>query len=453
MNIEGKRVLVIGLGISGVASIKALIELGASVLVADSKAQEELGDVISSLSGLEIEYRLGGEDVELEDIHFILKSPGVPYDIPMLTEARASGIDVMTDIELAYRIASAKFVAITGTNGKTTTTTLIGEIFKRGGLKSYVVGNIGVGILSKLEELRDSEAVFILEASSFQLEDTRDFRPDVSLITNITPDHINWHKTFENYVDSKKKIYRNQREGDFVILNYEDCLLRDSKYEVESDLIFFSSKRELDSGVYVKDGRIWLSRGGDRTAIIDVSEIKVPGTHNLENVLAAIGVSVAYGIDLDVIKDSISDFEGVEHRLEFVKSVGGIRFYNDSKGTNPDASIKAVRAIDKPITLIAGGMDKGGEFDEFVDSFKGKVENIVLLGETSNKIETICRKKGYDKVFQASNMLEAVEIAYRESKDGYNILLSPACASWDMYESYEVRGREFKGAVNRLGEV
>ncbi|OHW63032.1 UDP-N-acetylmuramoylalanine--D-glutamate ligase [Andreesenia angusta] len=451
--LEGKKVLVAGLAISGVASVKALSKLGASVVVTDMKSSEELKEEIEQLDGIQVEYVLGSNDVDLKGIELVLKSPGIPYDIELFQKARSLGIEVITDIELAERVRKAEFICVTGTNGKTTTTSLIGDIFRKSGKKTYVVGNIGVGILSELEALRDPESVFVIEASSFQLEDTVEFKPEISLLTNITPDHLNWHGSLENYISSKKKIYRNQGSGDYTVLNYEDEVLRDASSEISSNAVYFSAKRKLEKGCFIEDGRVVFSDGSLKRDIMKVSDIKIPGDHNLENVLSAVAVALSYGIPPEVVESAVSEFEGVEHRLEFVAEVEGARYYNDSKGTNPDASIKAVEAIPSPIILIAGGMDKGGEFDDFVESFGGKVKSLVLLGETAEKIKAEAVKSGIEDIHLVSGIEEAVDKAHRISTEGDNVLLSPACASWDMYPSYEIRGRLFKEAVYRIKEA
>lgn len=451
--LEGKKVLVAGLAISGVASVKALSKLGASIVVTDMKSREELKDEIEQLEGIGVEYVLGSNDVNLEEIELVLKSPGIPYDIELFQKARNSGIEVVTDIELAQRVRKADFVCVTGTNGKTTTTSLIGDIFRKAGKKTYVVGNIGVGILSELDALRDPDSVFVIEASSFQLEDTVEFKPEISLLTNITPDHLNWHGSLENYINSKKKIYRNQGTEDYTVLNYEDEVLKNASSEFSSNAVYFSAKRELEKGCFIEGDNVVFRDGIVQRKIMKVSDIKIPGDHNLENVLSAVAVAISYGIPSETIKAAVSEFEGVEHRLEFVAEVKGARYYNDSKGTNPDASIKAVEAIPYPIILIAGGMDKGGEFKNFVESFDEKVKSLILLGETAEKIKAEAERCGIEDIHLASGIEAAVDTAYRISSKGDNILLSPACASWDMYPSYEVRGKLFKESVYGLKEA
>lgn len=452
MNLEGKKVLVAGLAISGIAAIEAIAKMNGKITVTDMKTAEELSKVMEMLRGYDIEYVLGSNDVDLDGIDFILKSPGIPPDIELFKRAEEKGVDIVTDIELAYRIARGKLVCITGTNGKTTTTSLIGEIFSSAFDKVNVVGNIGVGILSRFDELLDPESVFVIEASSFQLENTVRFRPLVSLITNITPDHLNWHKTYDNYIEAKYKCFANQTADEYTVLNYDDEILRNiDKSRIASNLIYFSTQEKPEGGVYVEGGKVVSEIGGKRLEVMDAGSINIPGKHNLENVLSAVAVSLAYGIDKDAIAEAISRFQGVEHRLEFVAEAGGVKFYNDSKGTNVDASIKAIEAISGPINLIAGGKDKGSDFEDFIEAFSGKVDNLILLGETADKIEQTARSMGFERIHRVKDMAEAVRKAYELASAGHTVLLSPACASWDMYESYEIRGRDFKENVNSLG--
>lgn len=452
MNIKNKNILVIGLGISGVSTARALNKLGANIYILDSKTKEELKEYIKQLKGISIKYLLENEQVDLETMDLAIKSPGVPLDIPIIKSLNEKNIEVITDIELAYRLCKNKFIAITGTNGKTTTTALIGEIFKNSGKPYHIVGNIGVGILWEVVNSKE-EDTFIVETSSFQLESTAHFKPKVSLVTNITPDHLNWHKTFENYVTSKKKILKNQDKSDFAVLNYDDKIVREMQHDTNANIIFFSTDEKLEKGIYIENQNIIIKTEEEKTIVINKGELKIPGKHNLENALSAIGVAWAMGIDIDTIRKSLIHFEGVEHRLEFVLEINGVRFYNDSKGTNPDASIKAINAIDEPIILIAGGMDKGGEFDEFINSFGNRVKALVLLGETAEKIKYTANKKGFTETYIVSDIGESVEKSNELSNPGDNILLSPACASWDMFKSYEERGDEFKKSVYKLGEA
>lgn len=452
MDIRGKNVLVLGLGISGVSTAKALYKLGANIIISDLKKEEELIDYVSEIRDLNVRFFLGTNDVPLEYVDLIIKSPGIPLTVDLIKEANRRGIEVISDIELAYRInPDNNFIAITGTNGKTTTTALTGEFFKNGDLPTHVVGNIGVGILWNIVN-SDNEDIFVIEASSFQLESTVYFNPKVSVILNITPDHLDWHKDLEAYIDAKKKIFRNQTKDEYTILNYDDKLLRNMEKEVASNLIWFSRQYELPKGVYVKDGHIVINDGNSVKALIKTDEIKLLGKHNLENVLASVSIAWIMGLDMDTMKYVLKTFSGVEHRIEYVDTVNGIKFYNDSKGTNPDASIKAIEALKSPIILIAGGHDKGNEFDEFILSFNNKVKALILLGETKYKIKNTAIKYGFNNIYIVDNMKEAVIKSYELAKTGDNVLLSPACASWDMYRSFEERGKDFKKAVHSLRE-
>lgn len=452
MDLKDKNVLVLGLGISGVSTVKALDKLGANMVISDTKSQEELKDYIDEIKDIDVKYVLGTNKVLLEDIDLIVKSPGVPLDLQIIKEAKTKDIEVITDLELAYRInPNRNIIAITGTNGKTTTTTLTGEYFKKAGYNTYVMGNIGVGVLWNMINSRDDD-IFVIEASSFQLENTYEFKPKISLILNITPDHLNWHKTFENYVNAKKKIFKNQGKDEYTVLNYDDPLLRDMKDEIKSNLIWFSVDKELSKGIYIEDGYIVIDDGNQIKKVVKTEEIKILGKHNLENALASVAVGWIMGLDIDIIRDVLKTFPGVEHRIEYVDTIDGVKFYNDSKGTNSDASIKAIEAVSSPIILIAGGMDKGTEFDDFILSFNGKVKALVLLGETKEKIKETAYKYGFEKVYLVKDMEEAVRKSFQLANRGDNILLSPACASWDMYHSFEARGEHFKGIVSSLKE-
>lgn len=449
LNLCGKTILVLGLGISGVSTAKALNEMGANVIINDKKTKDELKDYICKLSDYQIKYALGYNDMSLEGIDMVVKSPGVPMDLDIIKKAKESGIEVITDIELAYRITDIPFIAITGTNGKTTTTTLVGEIFKNAGFNVKVTGNIGVGILWELVNNKDID-IFIIEASSFQLESTKYFKPKVSVITNITPDHINWHKDFKNYINAKKKIFKNQTKEDFIVLNYDDDLLKSLEKEIDSKVIFFTQKHNIKNGIYLNNNYIVYDYGNESVEVMDYRDIKMPGMHNLENSMAAIATAKAMGVKWETIIYTLETFEGVEHRLEFVDDINGISFYNDSKGTNPDASIKAIEALNKPITLIAGGYDKGSDFEDFIKAFNGKVDNIILLGETKEKIRKAAIKLGFNNIYIVKDMEEAILKGYQINNSPHTVLLSPACASWDMYNSYEERGRHFKDIVRNL---
>lgn len=452
MDLNNKNILILGLGISGVSTVKALNKLGARIFISDLKDQEELKEYISQIKDMDIELYLGTNDVPLENIDLIIKSPGIPLTLDIIEDANKKGIEVITDLELAYRIRpDSNLIAITGTNGKTTTTTLTGEFFKESGITTHVAGNIGVGVLWDMVNSKEDD-VFVIEASSFQLENTKLFNPKVSLILNITPDHLNWHKTLSNYIGAKKKIFKNQDKNEYTILNYDDPLLRDLKDEINSNLIWFSVDNKLDRGIYIEEGYIVINNGSRIERVLKTDEVKILGKHNLENALASVSIGWVMGLDIGIMKRVLKAFPGVEHRIEYVDEIDGIKFYNDSKGTNPDASIRALEAIEAPIILIGGGQDKGSEFDSFILSFKGKVKALVLLGETKEKIRDTAIEHGFNNVYMVDSMKEAVEKSYELGNSGDSVLLSPACASWDMYKSFEIRGNDFKKAVSCLRE-
>ncbi len=450
MYLKNKRVLVVGLGISGLSTVKALKELDAKIYLYDSKDEDTLSGFLIQIKDIYFEKYLNGNRPILDNIDLIIKSPGVPLDIPILKEAKDKNIEVITDLELAYRINHDKnIIAITGTNGKTTTTKLTGELFEKSGYNTYVLGNIGVGILDNMINTSEDD-IFIIEASSFQLEHTHYFKPKVSVITNITPDHISWHGSLENYIEAKKKIYINQDMEDYTILNYDDLTLRDLGRDIKSNIIWFSIKESLDKGVFIEDGYVVVRRDGKTTKILALNDIQIPGNHNLENILASIAIAWVMGVKIENMSKAVREFKGVEHRIEYVKTVDGMNFYNDSKGTNPDSTIKAIEALKSPIILIAGGYDKGSEYDQLIQAFNDKVKTLILLGQTKDKISKSAADLGFKDIHLVENMEEAVKIAYKLGEKEDNILLSPACASWGMYNNFEERGDDFKNIVNNL---
>lgn len=449
MNLKDKNVLVVGMAKSGIPTVKVLSSLGANITVNDIKTEENLKNILDEIAHLCDDIVLGVHPERIEKYDLIVLSPGVPTDLVFLKKAKKENIEIIGELELAYRLSKGKYLAITGTNGKTTTTALVGEIFKNASLKTFIVGNIGLAAISKALETTD-DTFLITEVSSFQLETIEKFKPRISAILNITPDHLNRHKTMENYIEAKANIFMNQEENDLVILNYDNDITRNLASKVNCRVIFFSRKEILKEGVYVQGGNIIVKDNDDIDIICKTNDIYIAGNHNLENALAAVAFAYYSGINIDIIKYTLNSFKGIEHRTEFVCEIDGIKFYNDSKGTNPDASIKAVEGLKGPLVLIAGGMDKGGLFDEFVASFNNKVRALILLGETAYKIKETAEKYGFKNIYIVKDMEEAVNIAYKNAKENDTILLSPACASWDMYESYEVRGRHFKDCVGKI---
>jgi len=450
MCMKNKKILVVGLGVSGVACVKGLNELGAEILVYDGSTKEKLTETLKELEGVKAEYYLSNDDFNLNDIDLAIKSPGIKYETPIIQKLISKNIKVISDIEAAYMITKATIVSISGTNGKTTTTTLVGEIVKASGKKYKVTGNIGYGMFYDSLNAEEGE-ILVAETSSFQLAGTYDYKPHISVLTNITPDHLDYHHTIENYIKAKFNNVINQDENDYAILNYEDEIIRDYSKNLKSKITFFSAERVLDEGIFVENGKMIFKDKDETTFIVSVDDIFIPGKHNVENALAAAGVCFALNIKPEIIANVLKEFKGVEHRLEFSGEFNGVKFYNDSKGTNPDASIKAVQGIEEPIILIAGGYDKKSKYDEFIASFENKVKSLVLLGQTADEIEKCARESGFDNIYRVQNMDEAVKKCFELSNEGDNVVLSPACASWGMYPNYEVRGRDFKERVKYYG--
>lgn len=453
MEINGKKALVIGLAVSGVPTVQVLSRLGARIKVNDKKEARDLENVLEQLKDFEVEYVLGEHPVELADWpDFAVISPGVPMSIPLVREIKKRGKEVISEVELSYRLTETPIVAITGTNGKTTTTALTGEIFRSSGRKTYVVGNIGKPVISvALSSGRND--IMVAEISSFQLEGIRYFKPASAAILNLTPDHLDRHGTFENYMDAKARIFENQDEGDFIVLNADDENTAKLAARCRSKVVYFSCRKTMDTGVFVEDDYIVVKGRKVKERVCPVKSLKIPGTHNLENALAATALAWSMEIPVEAMADALTTFEGVEHRLESVGVIDGVKYINDSKGTNPGASIKAIQAIEDPIILIAGGYDKGSSFDEFVDSFDNKVKAVVLLGETADKIKKSCQRKNFNNIYIVDDMEGAVKTAGSIAKAGDTVLLSPACASWDMFKNFEERGRIFKKAVYSLGRI
>lgn len=450
-DLKGKTVLVIGSGISGISATELLMEKGASAVLFDGNRKLTILDIEKKLSGAKVNKIIIGDvpDDLWDKIDLMVISPGVPIDSPLVNEARKREIDVWGEIELAYRLGSGMIAAITGTNGKTTTTSLVGEIFKNHFKESFVVGNIGTPYTSITTKTTDESAV-AAEISSFQLESAIEFHPHISAVLNITPDHLNRHHTMENYAAVKMSITKNQTADDFCVLNYGDEVLREYGDHLVPRVIFFSLSSRLENGVYLDGDEIISTIYGKREVVAKTSDTLLVGAHNLENIMAAAAISICAGVPLETIRETIKAFKAVEHRIEFVAEKKGVIYYNDSKGTNPDASIKAVCSMTRPTVIIAGGYDKGGSFDEFIKSFDGRIKELVLIGATREKIRDCAISHGFKNIKIADSLKEAVERAAEDASPGDAVLLSPACASWDMFGNYEIRGRSFKEYVNRL---
>ncbi|MCP2239893.1 UDP-N-acetylmuramoyl-L-alanine--D-glutamate ligase [Thermoanaerobacterium thermosaccharolyticum] len=452
MDLKGKKVIVAGFGLSGKSLCKVLTMFGAIIFVYDSKSKEELKDDISEFKDSDITFCFKDvTDEFLEGAQMVIVSPGIPIDSEIVTKAKVKGIEVIGEVEFAYRLSKAPIYAITGTNGKTTTTSLLGEIFKNSGVRTYVAGNIGYPLVEAAVKAGNDD-VIVAEISSFQLETIKEFRPVISAIINITPDHLNRHKTLENYINIKGRIFENQSFNEYTVLNYDDKNMSSLFKKAKCKVFPFSRAKVLDQGTYIEDGKIVISSNGEKNTIIDINDIYIPGNHNVENAMVASTMAFLAGIDVNIINTTLKTFKGVEHRIEFVRSINGVKYYNDSKGTNPDAAIKAIEAMKGPIILIAGGYDKGVSFDEFTSSFNGRVRKLILLGETRDLIYKSAVKNGFSRedITVVNSLDDAVYAAYKMSMPGDNVLLSPACASWDMFKNFEERGKLFKDTVNSL---
>lgn len=450
-DMAGKNVLVVGLGKSGIAATEAMIKLGARVAVQDSKKEEDTdAKVIEFLKENNVELFLGKLPQDFASFDMLILSPGVNPELEFVQKAASQGAEIVGELEIAYRLAKGTFVALTGTNGKTTTTTLVGEIFKKSGRKTNVVGNIGVAVVSKALETTDEDWL-ITETSSFQLQTVKEFKPVVSAILNITPDHLNRHHTMEEYGQAKANIFANQTEDDYAVVNGDDDFCVRLAKKGNARVVMFSSTRELEKGAFLKDGQLVLvTEDGETVHLCDRAELKILGKHNVENALAAAAICYYAGIEPRVITETLKEFAGVEHRIEFCGEVNGAKYYNDSKGTNVDAAVTALRALEKNVILIAGGDGKSQDFVPFIENFNGSVKHMVLLGRDAKIIAEAADKCGFKDYSFGKDMEECVKICHELAAEGDNVLLSPACASWDMYKNFEQRGDHFKGIVKAL---
>lgn len=449
---KDKRYLVFGAGISGVGAVKLLSTITGNITLYDGN-KELNEETLREKVGKDRQFNiLLGELTEeaVRNTDVAVLSPGVPTDNPDVIRLKEAGANLWGEVELAYRFDKGTILAITGTNGKTTTTSLVGEIMKAYKDEVFVTGNIGVAYTGCATETSHSSTT-VLEISSFQLETTIDFHPRVSAILNITPDHLDRHHTFENYAQAKYDIAKNQTEDDTIVLNYDDELLRKfgERPDLKPEVTFFSSSSKLNKGLYLDGKRIIYNDGKQEHFLLATDEMKLLGRHNYENVMAACGVCIAAGVPLDVIVKTVKEFNAVEHRIEFVTEKKGVRYYNDSKGTNPDAAIKAVEAMERPTVLIGGGYDKHSDYDEWIKSFGDKVKLLVLIGQTREKIAESARRLGFENIVICDTFEEAVKTCMDAAKPGDAVLLSPACASWGMFKNYEERGRIFKELVRR----
>lgn len=454
MKYEGKKVLVVGMARSGVAAAQLLVKHGAVVTVNDSKTREQLGDVLSPLENLPVRWALGCPAMDVlagQDVLVI--SPGIPDSVPFVKKAKADGIYVIGEVELAYQLTPGQMVAVTGTNGKTTTVSLLGEIFANAGKTTHVVGNIGypyslAGLSSKQDDM------IVCEISSFQMETADTFHPKVAALLNITEDHLNRHGDMATYTAMKMRIFQQQTKEDYAVFNDDDPALQPLIPQVKSHVLLFSRKHEVPEGAFARDGKVVLRLNGQEKIVCAADEIYIPGPHNLENALAAVCVAGAMGVSTEVLRHTLQTFKGVEHRIEFVRELEGIRYINDSKGTNVDSTIKAVQTMTRPTAIILGGYDKHCDFTPMVKEMLASpmIREAVLIGVTADQIHATLLKEGFDvnRIHRAATLEDAVQQCRALAEDGWNVLLSPACASFDMFSDYEARGRIFKEIVAGL---
>jgi UDP-N-acetylmuramoylalanine--D-glutamate ligase len=444
MELNGKKVMVLGLARTGIETVRFLVGRGAQVLVSDCKSEKELEMEMQALAPLPVRFLLGGEEISwLEGVDLVVPSPGVPLENPLLREATKREIDILSEIELAYRFLQVPLVAVTGTNGKSTTTSLIGEILKTRGLKVFVGGNIGAPLIGFASRDWDWGVV---EVSSFQLEWVEQFRPKIALLLNLTEDHLDRYPSFASYCGAKERIFRSQREGDIAILNRDDPLVWAMTERIRARVISFGW-HEVGEGVFAKGGEI-VWRGAAQEERFPLARVKIQGVHNVENLMAAVAVAKSIDVPGEIIQRVIEAFPGLEHRLEFVREKDGVRFYNDSKGTNVGAVVKSLASFPGPVILLAGGIDKGGDYRVLEDGIRRKVKKMILFGAAK---EIIRKALGHlTETVVVQTLEEAVREAARSGRAGDVVLLSPACSSFDMFQNYAERGRVFKNLVWNL---
>lgn len=454
MLLKDKKFLVAGAGKSGIGSVNLLLQSGADVSLCDGNKELDQEEVYDKLyENKTIPILLGEISAEqVKDFDLLVLSPGISVNAPIAAMFMDAGKPVWSEIELAYQFSKGRIAAITGTNGKTTTTALTGEIMKGYYESVFVVGNIGTPFTSVALDTRE-DSMIVAEISSFQLETIVDFRPQVSAVLNITPDHLDRHGTVEVYAETKESIGKNQTPGQVMVLNYEDEATRKMAQRAKADVLFFSLHHKIKEGVSLDGDSFIIEKDGKIEKVCSLEEINLLGAHNHENILAAIAVTYSMGVPIPVIRAGIMKFKGVEHRIEYVDTVKGVAYYNDSKGTNTDAAIKGIQAMNRPTYLIGGGYDKKAEYDDWIEAFDGKVKELILLGVTAPKIAETAKAHGFDQIVFVESMEEAVSYAASKAKDGDAVLLSPACASWGMFPNYEVRGNVFKECVNQLKEL
>ncbi|MDR3091637.1 MAG: UDP-N-acetylmuramoyl-L-alanine--D-glutamate ligase [Clostridiales bacterium] len=449
MDIKGKKICVCGMARSGMAAAELAARRGAAVTITDLKPEDKLSGEVKRLEAAGIKALCGKnpENSLLDQTDILIISPGIRLDLPFVEHARKAGALILPEIEFGWRFCRCHSLAVTGTNGKTTTASLLAEIMKLRHPASAALGNIGEPLCARAEALPE-EAWAVLETSSFQLEAIVDFKPEIAALTQITPDHLDRHKTMENYAAAKARIFENQDADGFLILNYDDESCREMSRAARGRVIYFSRREERE--VSLKDGMLLLNLDGLRESVCHRDELRILGDHNLENAMCAIACAAAAGVPLDDIRKAVTGFAGVPHRIEFAGEVRGVRCYNDSKATNSDSAIKGLLAMRGPTVLIGGGYDKSADFSEWAALFAGRVRKLILIGETAEKIAETCRAYGFTDIEKANSLKDAVTVGFEHASPGDNLLLSPACASWDMFDNYEQRGDLFKEFVGEM---
>lgn len=451
MRLEGKKVLVFGSGLSGIGAATLLDRVQAVPIIYDGNKALSEAEILSKLEHPQNAAVILGElpDTLLDTLDLAVLSPGVPLDLPEVIKLKEKQIRIWGEVELAYRLGKGRIAAITGTNGKTTTTALTGKIMHDYYDSVFVVGNIGTPYTSAVLSMTD-ESVTVAEISSFQLETIEKFTPTVSAVLNISEDHLNRHHTMEEYIRVKELIASNQDAGHVCVLNYDDPVLREFGENLHTKTVFFSSSRPLAGGIYLDNGKIFWNNDQEEILVTNTRDLKILGIHNYENVMAAVAIALYMGVPMESIRKSVQNFTAVEHRIEYVTEKNGVEYYNDSKGTNPDAAIKGIQAMNRPTLLIAGGYDKQSVYGEWIRSFDGKVKHLVLIGQTREKIEQEARENGFTDIILAESLHEAVAVCAEKAVPGDAVLLSPACASWGQFDNYEERGNMFKKYVYEM---
>lgn len=452
---KNRKVAVLGIGISNTPLIKYLYSMGADITAFDRSNEDKLGPLMEELKDLDIKFSLGDEYLKkLKGFDIVFRTPGMRYDLPEILSAKEEGAEITSEMEVFFELCCAPIFAVTGSDGKTTTTTLIYNMLKEQGYNCWLGGNIGIPLLSRVEEIRETDMV-VLELSSFQLH-TMKKSPKVAVITNISPNHLDVHKSMDEYIEAKRNIFINQKPSDRLILNYDNEITRGFADEARGNVVFFSRLNELENGACVKDDRIVYKNSGKESLIVDKKDIVIPGEHNIENYLAAIDAVIEY-VDIENIHKVATTFKGVEHRIEQVREINGIRFYNDSIASSPTRTIAGLNSFRQKVILIAGGYDKKIPYDTMGEVIADKVKCLVLIGQTGPKIEKALSDeikrtgKGEDiGVFKCDSLKEAVEKAYQEAQSGDVIIMSPASASFDMFKNFEERGNMFKQIVNSI---